>query len=210
MKINEPFAYASDFVNVLLDNLDKELHYVKEIILFGSATRSDFHSKSDIDIFINISKNEAQIEKIVASAVNQFEARASKSWHLRNISLPINCIVGDLDSKEWAKLKREIISSGITLFGKYKELPQGLKHYMFFRFNLSPLLPKDRVKFVRTLYGYKTKKEKKTYEHKGLLENASGIKLGLSTVAIPIETHVDLYEFFKKSKAKFEVRELWM
>lgn len=207
---NETFAYASDFTCLLLDSIGDKIGSVKGIILFGSAARGDFDKESDIDIFVNVSGNEKRIEQIVSSAVNQFEGKADKSWHLRSIRLPINCIVGDLDSKSWISLKREIISSGVTLFGKFVELPKGLGHYMLFSFRISKLSPKEKVRFIRQVYGYSSKKEKKTYSHEGLLSEVKGLKLNSGTVAVPTEIHQRFYDFIKKSGVVFTVKDVWM
>jgi len=209
MRKKELLAYVYDFVHFLIDNLDEE---IKEIILYGSVARGDFTKKSDIDLFINVKnkKDIKKIEKTVRQTIREFETAASQSWHLRKIDLPFKPIVGELESKQWAALKREIISTGLNLYGKYKEIPHGLKHYLLLSFNLKNLKPKIKVKFIRQLYGYQTKKEKKIYVHFGLIEKEKAAKINPSTILIPVEAHQKFYALFKKFKIQHQIREVWM
>lgn len=207
MKRNEVLAYIFDFIHFLMEHLKDE---IKEIILFGSVARGEFTKESDVDLFINVKKDRKKIEGIVRQALNDFETAASHSWHLRGIKLVIRPIVGDLDSGQWAALKREIISGGLTLYGKYRELPQQVKHGLLFSFNLKNLKPKTKVKFIRQLYGYQTKKKKKIYKHGGLLQKENALKINPSTILIPIEAQPKFYPLFKKFKIQHQVREVWM
>ena len=209
MKRNEILSYTYDFVHFLTDNLKCE---IKEIILFGSVARGDFRKNSDVDLFINIKnkRDTKKIEKIVQKAVNEFETSALHSWRLRKIDLPLKPIVGVLDSKEWSALKREIISTGHTLYGKYKDVPKGLNQQLLFSFSLKSLEPRKKVKFIRQLYGYQTKKEKKTYTHKGILENENAVKINPSTILVPAESCREIYGLFKQFRIKHAVREIWM
>ena len=209
MNQTELLAYVFDFTHFLMDNLKQE---IKEIILFGSVARGDFTKTSDIDLFINVKNNKdiKKIEKTIQKTANEFEATATNTWHLRQINFPIKPVVGDLNSKQWSALKREIISTGITIYGKYKEIPGKLKHQLLFSFNLKNLKPKDKVRFIRQLYGYKTKKGIKTYIQKGLLQKEKAVKLNPSTILIPVEAHQIFYNFFKKFKIQHQIREVWM
>lgn len=207
MKQNEIFAYLYDFTSLLLDKTGN----INNIILFGSVASGNFDEKSDVDLFIDLpSKADIKdIQKIIDNALNEFEEIVLKKWALRGINLPINCIVGTLDSKRWSGLKREIISNGITVFGRYKELPEKLRHNMLFSFRLSHLEPKNKVKVLRQLYGYKTKKQKKVYTNEGLLDAVGGLKLNPSTIMVPLAHYKMIYDFFGKNKVEFRVREIW-
>jgi len=209
MKKTEILAYVFDFTHFLMDNLNQE---IKEIILFGSVARNDFHKDSDIDLFVNVKnkKDIKKIEKTVRKSINEFEDAASQTWDLRKIDLPLKPIIGDLDSKQWSALKREIISTGITLYGRYKEIPNKLQHQLLLSFNLKNLKPKDKVRFIRQLYGYQSKKGNKTYQQKGLLQTEKAVKLNPSTILIPVEAHQKFYDFFKEFKIQHQIREVWM
>ena len=207
MKQNEILSYIYDFTSILLNKTNN----INNIILFGSIANKTFDKKSDVDLFIDINPNTKKkiMQKIVNDSINEFEEIASKKWHLRNINLPINCIIGNLNSEKWSELKREIISNGIKIYGKYNELPKNLKHNILFSFNTIGIAPKNKVKILRTLYGYKEKKEKKEYTHKGLLDEVNGIKLNPGTIIVPINQNKKIYDFFGKNKVKFKIKELW-
>ncbi|MCK4429018.1 MAG: nucleotidyltransferase domain-containing protein [Candidatus Aenigmarchaeota archaeon] len=209
MKRKEILSYTYNFISLLMDKIENELD---SIILFGSVARGDFDEKSDIDLFINVRPkvNTKKMQKIVNSALNEFEDIVLHRWSLRGINLPIKCIIGSLNSDRWSALRREIISSGITVFGRYKELPGNLKQSIIFSFQVSSLEPKDKVKVIRLLYGYKSKKKQKEYKHRGILEEVDGFKLNRGAIAAPLESYQKIYDFFRKNKVKFKVREVWM
>ena len=209
MKKTELLAYVFDFTHFLMDNLDQE---IQEIILFGSIARGDFTKKSDIDLFVNVKnrKDIKKIERTVRKALDEFETASSQTWDLRKIDFPLKPIVGDLDSTQWSALRREIISTGLTLYGRYKEIPKKLQHQLLFSFNLKNLQPKQKVKIIRQLYGYQTKKGEKTYVHKGLLQQEKAVKINPSTILVPVESHQTFYNFFKGFKIQHQIREVWM
>ncbi len=205
MKKYEVFAYIYDFIHFLMDRTID----VTDIILFGSVARGEFDNLSDIDLFIN-TKNTKRVQKAVDAALEEFERTSKRTWMPRNIILAIKPIVGDISAPRWRALHRDIISTGILLFGKYKELPRGLMQGMIFSFRLATLKPKNRVAFIRQLYGYVTKKARKVYRHKGILEEVGGVKLNSNTIFIPAIHYRDIHNIFKKSRVPFKVREVWM
>ena len=60
----ELISYALDFASFIVQNL-KELDKVQSIILFGSAARDEAEKDSDVDIFVEVTSNEKNIEKEV-------------------------------------------------------------------------------------------------------------------------------------------------
>ena len=207
MKKKDALPYVYDFARILAGKTDGK---AKDIILFGSVARGTFDRESDVDIFVNVPKGKmAAVQKAVDSAQNEFEIYTERTWKLQGMDLPIKCIVGDLDSPRWSELKREIISSGISLYGKYKELPDELKHYFIFSFNLARLKSKDMVATVRKIYGYSTKKGEKTYKHGGLLDDVGGEKMNPGIIMVPVDSYKKVYDFFRASKISFRIREIW-
>ncbi len=182
-----------------------------EIILFGSAARGDFHQDSDIDLFINVKSKPLQkeIDQMVRKAILEFENASSNSWSLKGITFPLKVIAGDLDSEQWAALKREIISTGIVIYGKYQVLPQKLNRYYLLSFDLKNLKPKTKVKFIRQLYGYSSKKEKKVYHHSGILPE-KGIRINQNTLLISTDHYKSFLTLFQQFKVKYQIRETWM
>lgn len=204
---NETLSYAYDFVHFLAGRMNDN---AKGIILFGSVARGDFDRESDVDIFIDTPEKKAkEVRKAVDAAQNEFEIYSRRTWKLQGVDMPIKCIVGDINSKKWSALKREIISSGIILYGRYKELPQELRHCFIFSFSLANLKYKNQVSAIRKIYGYSTKKGRKTYRHAGILDGIMGEKLNPSVVMAPAEGYKKLFDFFRKNRVSFRIREVW-
>ncbi len=208
MNKNEVLSYLYDFTRFLTANLKGEL---PEIILFGSIARGDFHKDSDIDLFINVKNKPKQreIEQTIKKARMEFETAASNTWHLKEVDFPIKVIVGNLNSEQWSALKREIISTGQVIYGKYKELPGKLNQYYLLSFDLKNLLPRNKVKFIRKLYGYESKKEHKVYYHTGILPE-NGVRINQNTLLISKDQHNLFLNLFKQFKIKHQIREVWM
>lgn len=208
MNKNERLSYLYDFTRFLMAHFKKE---PPEIILFGSTARGDFHEDSDIDLFINVKNKSEQkeIEEIVRKTKIEFEAAASNSWSLKEINLPIKVIVGNLDSEQWSPLKREIISTGKVIYGKYQELPAKLNHYYLLSFDLKNLAPKNKVKFIRKMYGYESKKEKTVYHHRGILQER-GVKINQNTLLVSTDQYNLFLDLFQQFKIKYQIREAWM
>lgn len=205
MKQEEVLAYAYEFVSILMEKTRK----IDEIILFGSVASGEFDKHSDVDIFID-TKAAKEVQKSVDSCLEEFERTTKRNWSLRGIYLPIKPIVGNLSSSQWSALRRDVISCGITLFGRYKELPKGVKQRMILSFQMSKLDSKSKIAFIRRIYGYSSTKAQKIYEHKGLLQTLEGIKMGANTISLPAERFKEIYVEFKKAKIPFKVWEVWM
>lgn len=207
MKGEEALSYAYDFIRILAG---KTGFKANDIILFGSVARGDFDRESDVDIFVNVPAGRAKsAQKAVNGAQNEFEIYSRRTWKLKGIDLPIKCVVGDLNSKKWSALRREIISSGISLYGKYKELPKGMKRFYIFSFSLAKLKHKNRVNAVRKIYGYSAGKGKKLYKQSGILDEVKGEKINPGVIMAPAEGHKRLFEFFKSKRVSFKIREVW-
>lgn len=207
MKKKDALPYVYDFTRILAGKIDGK---AKDIILFGSVARGDFGRESDVDIFVSAPRSKmAAVQKAIDSAQNEFEIYVEHTWKLQGMDLPIKCIVGDINSPRWSELKREIISSGISLYGKYKELPEELKHYFIFSFNLARLKSNEMVAAVRKIYGYSTKKGEKTYKHDGLLDDVGGEKMNPGVIMVPADSYKKVYDFFRASKISFRIREIW-
>lgn len=196
----ELIAYASAFVSFLLPKIEN----VREIILFGSAARGEADKESDIDLFFDEEKkeDEEKIKEAIKEELKKFyKSRIAETWFLRGIKNPISINVGKLE--EW-KLKRSIISDGITLYGRYKELPKNIKPFAFF--NIEPIKNiAKRNKIIRELFGRREKK----YSKKGILEEVNGKKLSVSSFIVPKEQADRILDLLGKEKVNYGFFELW-
>ena len=207
---DELVCYAISFISFLLSN--KKLWkspIVKNVILFGSVARGDFDDYSDIDLFIDIynKKDEKKVEQIVEKQQISFsKSQRFKEWKLKGVQRNIRCMVGVLD--EW-KLKRSIISDGIVLYGKYAETPEGLKQHALFAFKPIRKI-KIRNRIIRKLFGYQTKKGKKTYIREGLVGVVGGKVISPRAFIIPIEQAQTVLKLLQKEKVDYQMSEIWI
>lgn len=178
---------------------------ITKIVLFGSVARGDFTEESDIDLFIDVDEKQ---EKSVESSLSLFrQSRIQEAWKLKGISNEISLKIGRLD--QW-KLKREVISSGILLYGKYNELPPQTKYYLLIR--LESMIKKPaaaQMKIWRALYGYQQKVGKKVYASKGMIEQCGGKKLAKGIFIVPMESRKDIIPYLNKNNVRYAVHEIW-
>lgn len=196
-------GYALSFASFVVDS--KIGNDINKIILFGSVARGDFSEESDVDIFIDC---DDKFEKDLLKMLSLFrESQMHKIWRLKGVAQDISLKVGRLH--EW-KLRREVISSGILLYGKYNELPSGAEYYALVRIDgISERRSAEQMKLFRALYGYKQRIGKKIYESKGLVVAAGGLKLGKGVSLVPMERRQELISFLNKNKVRYKIHELW-
>lgn len=203
-------AYIYDFLSMVFENgVGKK---IKEIMLFGSVAKGSYDKKSDIDLFFNVKdKNEEkEIEEKLKAILKSFEVKAEKTWALKKIKFPINFIVGSLEDETWKNLRDEIISSGLMLYGKYKEIPENLRQNYLFYYSLNNLSRKNKMKFIRKMFGYSLKRGRKIYEQGGLIKEINGFKLGSNAILIPSQEVLKIKKLFKDFKVSYKIIESWV
>ncbi len=196
-------SYAVDFVSFLIQELDKDMEKVKAIILFGSTARGEATSESDVDIFVDTA--EVSIENKVKKIVDNFykSRKYSEYWKLLGVSNDIKCMVGKLSG--WKTLERSIISSGLTLYDKYKGKYETTPYTLFI---ISVKKKRNEsVKVWRKLYGYTQKVGKKIYRSKGLVEDYGGKKITKGIMLMPLGNSQQIIDFLKKEKIQYQVIE---
>lgn len=208
---SELFSYAYDFVSQIIEN-KKVFDSTRNIILFGSVARGNFDKNSDVDIFIDI-KNEKYLEElsmIMKREQNKFEIRCEKTWFLRGVNLPIKLTIGDLNSERWEYLRDEIFTYGKSLYGDLKISESKIKHNVMISYRISELSQKKKMSFLRELYGYKNKKDKKEYAKDGLIKKINATKIGTNVVLVQKEELSQVKSVLKKYKIPHELKDLWM
>ncbi len=195
-------AYAVDFVSFLLQK-SKDTGKIKNIILFGSVAREEAAKTSDIDLFIDIIKEDKKLEKELLQISQQFllSTKYKSYWKLLGLTNEIKLTVGVLD--EWKELKPSIMSNGIVLYSKYKGEIKNGKHLTFFIWeNVSP--NSKRVLFNKQLFGYN--QNGKFYS--GLLQKYNGEKLGKGCIVVPLEHALVFHQLFKRYKITVKIRKV--
>lgn len=195
-------SFASNFISYLFqdENVAKK---ISKIILFGSVASGEFDDKSDIDLFIDTSLPANYFQKRL-ELYNKSED--AEKYRLQGIKNEISLKVGKL--KEWASLRRAIISNGLTFFGKYEELPKDTKQHALFTLSSKGKRSED-VKLWRKLYGYTQKVGQKEYTSNGLVIEYGGKKLAPALFIVPIETSGEITTFLKKNKVNYNIIEIW-
>lgn len=193
-------AYASAFASFIIPKING----IKEIILFGSSARGEADKESDIDLFFNIEskKHEKQIKDIIEKELKKFyTSKIAEQWTLKNIKNPIKVHVGILE--EWG-LKRSIISEGITLYGKYKELPENLEKFCLF--NIEPIKNiSKRNRIIRKLFG----RAEKNYSAEGIITKEKGKKLSPTSFIVSKEYAENIIKLLGKEKINYKFFEIW-
>ncbi len=198
-KKNELIAYAMDCASYIVSKIEG----INKIVLYGSAAQGNFDESSDIDLFIDTKEKgaEKKVQKILG---DYYKTEKYKAWKLKGIENPYSMIAGELDSKEWANLKRAIISTGIILYGRYKSDIEKINSYVLFSFeNIKP--DKKRVGVYRKLFGF-TKRKK---EYPGLAKKLNAIKIGKGGLLVPLEGANELKQYFQEKKISSKLYDFW-
>jgi len=201
-------AYIYDFLSMVFENETSKK--ISDIILFGSVAKKSSDKKSDIDLFFNVKDENKEVEKELRTILKSFEIKAEKTWELKKIKLPINFIVGSLEDETWKNIRDEISSSGILLYGEYRQMPDNLTHNYLFYYSLSNLDRKEKMKFIRKMFGYSLKRGKKEYEQGGFLKEINGLKLGSNVILSPPHEVLKIKKIFSEFKIKYKIIESWI
>lgn len=198
LKLNklDLISYAGSFAGFILNKISRP---VKEIILFGSVARGDFTKESDVDVFVNVF-NEEDIEKVksdIAVLEKKFyKSQVFEQWRLKGIETVIKVKVGVLE--KWA-LKRSIVSDGILLYGKYRELPKGKSYVLVSIEPVKDVTKRNRV--MRKFFGRNGKE--------GLIAKIKGKRLAPTVLIVPSQLVNEVFAVLKKEKVRYQLFELW-
>lgn len=198
----ELIAYAMDFASFLIQKL-KEKDKINNIILFGSAARGEAGKSSDIDIFVDLVKENSRLEEDIQSCLDRFfdSVKYKDYWKLLGVKNEIKLMKGELD--KWKSLKPSIIANGILLYGKYKPEIKDGKHMVFFVWeNVRP--NSKRVLFNKQLFGFK--QGEKFYN--GLIQKYNGERIGKGCILVPIDKSVIFHNHFKKYTVNVKIKKV--
>jgi predicted nucleotidyltransferase len=175
---------------------------IKSIILFGSVAKEEETKQSDIDIFIEVKKENKKLDLEVKNILNEFyESREALIFKNKGIDNKINVITGKLEN--WPDLKKSIDSTGIIFYGRY--IPSGIEG----RKNAIIIwdkIGKNRGAFLNKLYGFRIGE----IRYKGMIENFDGKKLGKSSIMVPVEYRDEILKIAKKYRVSTKIIEVWV
>lgn len=196
--MNKLLSYSMDFTSFLLENI--KIDDIKNIILFGSVSREESGKESDIDIFIDVVGSEKYYKDAIEIIQNKFfeSSKFLNYWSAKGIDNNFSIIVGKLD--EWRELKNSIISNGISLFSKFKDIPENMQYKVLFSFE--KIKPESRrVIIFKKLFGYK--RNNKTYI--GLIKKYNGLKISSGSIIIPLEYYNIFNKLFREYSIKVKI-----
>lgn len=193
-------AYASYFASYLLANLS-DAGSVNKIILFGSAAKDEATKKSDIDIFIEVKKDNKRSSKIIENILNEFySSREALYFKNKGVDNKINLIIGRLD--EWKDLKKSIESTGIMLYGPYASYGVDGRKYSMISWDS---IGENRGSFLNKIYGVRIKGK----SYKGMIEKLEGRKIGKSAIMIPVEKREEVIRLLKYHKVNAKITDVY-
>src|SRR3989338_104004 len=201
MKRESLISYAAHFASFVLESeVSKD---ITRIILFGSVARGDFDDESDIDIFIDTKKD---IEKEMSKLLMLFlSSESQKKWVLKGLKHDLSVKVGDLE--KW-KLRRDILSDGITLYGTCKDVPDHVEYYLLVKPSFKKFNKNKQIQIWRKLYGYKQSVGKKMYVTQGVITKLHGTRLDRACI-VPVKNKKELLQFLNKEKIEYTLNEIW-
>ncbi|MEK6855695.1 MAG: nucleotidyltransferase domain-containing protein [Nanoarchaeota archaeon] len=180
--------YASYYVSYLLYNI-KDISSIGEIVLFGSVARGQAGKNSDVDIFIDLIKPSKELEREINEVTENFyKSREALLFKVKGVENKISVIVGRLN--DWKDLRKSIESSGFVLYGKYRFADITGRKYIVISWDKIGI---NRGAFLNKLYGFKVKDKK----YKGLIEILGGVKVGKSSIMIPVEYREQVFDLLK-------------
>ena len=174
---------------------------IQGIYLFGSVARGDFGKKSDVDIFIDVEKeNEKSLEHAAQRALKRFlSSEECKKFALLGVKNEIRALVGQL--KEW-ELKESVEKEGLVLFSQ--SVSTHLKKYFLVRISpIKNIATRNRV--MRKIAGRK----ERHYQEKGLIAEKGGEMVDPKVFLIPAENINPFLMLFSREKAQYKLTEIW-
>ena len=193
-------AYAMDFSSFLLQKLENK-DAIRHIILFGSVAREEADKESDIDIFIDVVRDDNALEKRLLRCADDFYAstKFKNYWNLLGVDNEIKLTIGVLE--DWKELQPSIAANGITLFGKFKAGAKDGRHEAFFFWeNVKPNT--RRVQLNRELFGFKQKGR----SYPGAVEECGGDRLAKGCIVVPLEQATSIHNIFKRHRVTARIK----
>jgi|SRR3989338_6975376 len=192
-------AMASFFASYLLDRFGDN---IRQIFLFGSVARGEATADSDIDIFVDVSN----IKSRILPAANDFEKTTNcKLFRSMGVKNPLRVISGNINDARHEDLRLAIASEGIILYGRGLQASAKNQPYLLVWWT-APKKQKQKVEFLRYIHG----RQEKEKRYEGLLQKLNGLKVGRSTVLVPIRHKLELLKTLRRYKIKYLLKNIWV
>ncbi len=194
-------AFALDFTSFFVQKVN--LEKIKNIILFGSVARGEESRESDVDIFIDVAKEDSSAEEKYSKVVELFmrSVKYNHYWKPMGVENQIRLSIGKVE--KWKKLHPNLVANGLTIYGKYTfPLKEG-KHQTFFIWeNIKP--NSRRALFNKRLFGFKGSER----FYPGLLQKHEGERMGKGCILVSLEQANIFLKFFRQSKVTVKIKKV--
>ncbi|MBI2151118.1 nucleotidyltransferase domain-containing protein [Candidatus Woesearchaeota archaeon] len=192
-------AYALDTVSFILEKTANK-EQIKQIILFGSVAREEAGPESDIDIFIDVIKEDKELEKELYDILERFNKsiKYQNYWRMQGVEQEIKLTIGKASS--WKELLPSLVADGIILYGKFTASLEGKHQTIFVWENITPNA--KRVAVNKKLFGHTHRKK----YYPGLLELYQGQRLGKGCIVVDLAHAKLLHQVFKKYKIAVKIK----
>lgn len=195
-------SYAQNMLSFLF--LDSSIeNSIRQIYLYGSATRGELTAESDMDVFIDCEGGkEAEIERAAKASCSRFYRSLDyQKWTRLKFTHPFSIMAGQLEKWE---LHSSVLADGIIVYSREPSAPSKNRSIL-----CTFTLPREKsiyLGLVRALYG----RQEKGYRDRGLLGKINGEKLAANVVLIPREQKETLLDLLHRKKIDYTLREIYM
>lgn len=177
-----------------------DIEEVRVVILYGGFARGEITSRSDIDLFIIVSRDvKDDIEARIIELEKKMERRIQ----------PIIRTEKQLISTDSGLLQNIFQEGKILFLREYFDFPVTFllehKPFVIYKFDISNLKQSKKAQFNRELYGYRDKK----YVYKGTLQEVGGSRLSSGCILIPFGSVNIIEAFFKRKRVGYETTKVW-
>ena len=179
---------------------------VRSVVLFGSAARGSATEESDIDLFIDCSRDaEDAAWKAILALDRRFHVEFSVIFYRPEER--------EAFDKQFLE---SIVRQGRVLFGSLPLLTPAqldLQPLRLVSYRTGKLAPRKRAQFLREVDGYETRKRvgRKTYvvRKPGFLKEVGGWRVGRGAVVVPEESIEAFDELLRRYGATRHIIAIW-
>ncbi|HDM78480.1 MAG: nucleotidyltransferase domain-containing protein [Deltaproteobacteria bacterium] len=187
---------------------------VASIFLFGSVAKGVADSRSDVDLLVVLDTQRHDFEALEIKGIISELALHLEQEYDRAVQLVFtNRLFEELDET----FIKSVLREGVVLYASPPEieaLALDLRPYVLFVCDFSMMDQKEKLKTIRLLYGYKTRKRVngRTYENvrKGKVEELTGSRLGPGRIIVPQKNTRELETFLDRYQIKYKTISIWL
>ncbi len=172
---------------------------VVAVMLFGSYARQEQDEGSDLDLLVLFDSRASLL-------------RALRLLHKRTAEVPafIQAVAMTVQEFRASWMFQSVVRDGRVLYAQegfnlWSLARQRLKPYGLVTYDLAPLEPRRKVRFLQDLFG----RESGGYEYGGFMGSVGGLRVGRNTVMIPQQHLGKLAGYLEGWGVLWTQRQVW-